>query len=199
MNSRSHALTASSLRATAFALAATALAFTAPATPASAQEVDYHRAEMLLGWHTSPLIAGGPVVPNWINDTDRFWYRNNTGSGHEFTYVDPAGNVKRPLFDHKRVRRPSVYWSPDSRRILVQRMDQRGVEQHHYVSYTPQRTVHYSQPYALPGDSIVPLPAFHILDVGETLAADEGSDGETAARPAPANVRVVLDPLPNRL
>ena len=312
---------AAALAARTFA-AATALAvgFLVAPAPAASQNVDYHRAELLLGWHTSPLIAGGPVAPNWIHDTDRFWYRNNTGAGHQFTFVDPAANVKRPLFDHyrlaaalslaadtsyvpeklpfddfdfvdgdesriefasgakrfecdigaymcqvgdtlpddtpfvkspderweafvtdhnlfarpagggdtiqlttdgeefngyglayprpndiknKQVRRPDVYWSPDSRKLLVQRMDQRGVEHHHYVSYTPQRTEHYSQPYALPGDSIVPLPAFHILDVGETLPADGGADGSTdgppATRPAPANVRVELEPRPNRL
>ena len=110
---------------------------------------------------------------------------------------------------NSRVRRPDVYWSPDSRRILVQRMDQRDVEHHHYVSYTPQRTVHYSQPYALPGDSIVPLPAFHILDVGETLSAaaaggsgsdgDAGSGADAGPLPEVGNIRVVLEPRPNRL
>ncbi len=327
------------------------LALLAATAPAGAQRVDdrgvdYHRAEMLLNWHTSPLVSGTPVVPNWIHDSDRFWYRNNTGSGHEFTFVDPVANLKRPLFNHarlaaalsvaadtshvpeklpfddfdfvdgdesriafetgarrfecdlsaymctagdtlpddtpfvespdgewaafvmdhnlyirsvaeegqasdtiqlttdgeefngyglayprpndvrnQRVRRPDVHWSPDSRKLVVQRMDQRGVEHHHYVSYTPQRTVHYSQPYALPGDSIVPLPAFHILDLGKTLAAAAGSDGnETddggtdgdrtgggegdgagssfAARgvpPAVGNIRVELEPRPNRL
>lgn len=284
--------------------------------------VDYHRAELLLGWHTSPLVAGGAVSPNWILDTDRFWYRNNNGAGHEFTFVDPAANAKRPLFDHYRLaaalsmaadtsyvpeklpfesfdfvdrdedrieftaakkrfecnireyqcevgdtlpdarpfvespderweafvmdhnlyvrpsasarqaaedeeappvdtiqltadgeefngyglnyprpnqvknktpRRPSVHWSPDSKKLLVQRTDQREVEHHHYVSYTPQRTVHYSQPYALPGDSVVPLPAFHLLDLTATLSAT----GESP--PEPSNVRVELEPRPNRL
>ena len=299
--------------AVAFAVLAAVLA---TALPARSQEVDYHRAELLLGWHTSPLVAGGRVVPNWIHDTDRFWYRNNTGSGHEFTFVDPAANEKRPLFDHyrlaaalslaadtsyvpeklpfeefdfverdeeriafetgerrftcdiraymceagdtlpdpepfvkspderweafvmdhdlhirpvdggdtirlttdgeefngyglayprpndiknERTRQPVVRWSPDSRKIVVQRLDQRDVEHHHYVSYTPQRTVHYSQPYALPGDSVVPLPAFHILDLAETLAAVEEEGSGSAAPPAPANVRVVLEPRPNRL
>jgi len=287
------------------------------------QAVDYHRAELLLRWHTSSLVAGGAVSPNWILDTDRFWYRNNSGAGHEFTFVDPAANAKRPLFDHYRLaaalsmaadtsyvpeklpfetfefverdesrieftaakkrfecdirqyqcevgdtlpdarpfvespderweafvmdhnvyirsaaaaragngeaedapavdtiqlttdgeefngyglnyprpnqvknktpRRPGVHWSPDSKKLLVQRTDQRDVEHHHYVSYTPQRTVHYSQPYALPGDSIVPLPAFHVLDLTATLA-EAG-----ASPPAPVNVRVELEPRPNRL
>ena len=286
------------------------------------QTVDYHRAELLLRWHTSSLVAGGVVSPNWILDTDRFWYRNNNGAGHEFTFVDPAANAKRPLFDHYRLaaalsmaadtsyvpeklpfetfdfverddsriefatakkrfecdirqyqcevgdtlpdarpfvespderweafvmdhnvyvrpaaaragngeaedapavdtiqlttdgeefngyglnyprpnqvknktpRRPGVHWSPDSKKLLVQRTDQRDVEHHHYVSYTPQRTVHYSQPYALPGDSVVPLPAFHVLDLTATLA-EAG-----ASPPAPTNVRVELEPRPNRL
>ena len=286
------------------------------------QTVDYHRAELLLRWHTSSLVAGGAVSPNWILDTDRFWYRNNNGAGHEFTFVDPAANAKRPLFDHYRLaaalsmaadtsyvpeklpfetfdfverddsriefatakkrfecdirqyqcevgdtlpdarpfvespderweafvmdhnvyvrpaaaragngeaedapavdtiqlttdgeefngyglnyprpnqvknktpRRPGVHWSPDSKKLLVQRTDQRDVEHHHYVSYTPQRTVHYSQPYALPGDSVVPLPAFHVLDLTATLA-EAG-----ASPPAPTNVRVELEPRPNRL
>ena len=298
------------------AVLATVAVSLATTPPAQAQEVDYHRAELLLGWHTSPLVAGGRVVPNWIHDTDRFWYRNNTGAGHEFTFVDPAANERRPLFDHyrlaaalslaadtsyvpeklpfeefefverdeariafetgerrftcniqaymceagdtlpdpepfvkspderweafvmdhdlhvrpvdggdtirlttdgeefngyglayprpndvknERTRRPVAHWSPDSRKIVVQRMDQRGVEHHHYVSYTPQRTVHYSQPYALPGDSIVPLPAFHILDLAETLAAAEQDGSNAAAPPVPGNIRVVLEPRPNRL
>ncbi len=62
--------------ATAFTVALCAFAAAASPTPAVAQGVDYHRAELLLNWHTSPLIAGGPVAPNWINDSDRFWYRN---------------------------------------------------------------------------------------------------------------------------
>ena len=307
------------------ALSAVALlAVTAPprlhAAAQAQQTVDYHRAELLLGWHTSRLVAGGAVSPNWILDTDRFWYRNNNGTGHEFTFVDPAANAKRPLFDHYRLaaalsmaadtsyvpeklpfetfdfvdqdedrieftsakkrfecnireyqcevgdtlpnarpfvespderweafvmdhnvyvrpsarqaaegeeapaadtiqlttdgeefngyglnyprpnqvknktpRRPSVHWSPDSKKLLVQRTDQRDVEHHHYVSYTPQRTVHYSQPYALPGDSVVPLPAFHLLDLTATLSTTDASP------PAPSNVRVELDPRPNRL
>ncbi|MGI9627993.1 MAG: DPP IV N-terminal domain-containing protein, partial [Longimicrobiales bacterium] len=224
----------------------------------AAQDVDYRKAELLLNWHTSPLIAGDQVRPNWIEDEDRFWYRNKTGEGHEFVFVDAPANQKRPLFDHDRLaaamslandtsyvakklpfeefefvdgdlariefeaskkrfdcnlaaytcavgdtvpdprpfvespdgqweafvmdhnlymrptaggdtvqlttdgeefngyglnyprpnqvkdetpRRPTVHWSPDSKKLLVQRQDQRDVEHHHYISYTPQRPV----------------------------------------------------------
>lgn len=61
--------------------------------------------------------------------------------------------------------RPQLRWSPDSKKIAAMRQDERGVEHMHYISYTPQRPKHYSQPYALPGDSVVPYPHIHIIDV----------------------------------
>ena len=74
-------------------------------------------------------------------------------------------------------RRPSVSWSPDSRRVAVSRDDEREVEHHHYLSMTPQRPEHFSYPYALPGDSIIPYPGIHIvsLDVAATTDGDGGS------------------------
>ncbi len=79
-------------------------------------------------------------------------------------------------------RRPSLRWSPDSKKIAVERRDERNVEHMHYVSYTPQRPKHYSQPYALPGDTVVPLPGFHVIDV------------ETRS-----NLPVAVAPRPNQL
>lgn len=72
---------------------------------ASAQEVDYSRAERFLTWNTERMIAGAEVVPNWMEtgDSDRFWYRNNTGSGYEFVLVNPAAGSREPLFDHYRL------------------------------------------------------------------------------------------------
>ena len=61
--------------------------------------------------------------------------------------------------------RAQLRWSPDSRKIAVYRTDERNVEHMHYISYTPQRPRHFSQPYALPGDSIIPRPTVHIIDV----------------------------------
>ncbi len=61
--------------------------------------------------------------------------------------------------------RPTLRWSPDSRRIAVLRQDERYVEQMHYISYTFQRPRHYTQPYALPGDTAVPYPRVHVIEV----------------------------------
>src|SRR5919108_361892 len=61
--------------------------------------------------------------------------------------------------------RAQLRWSPDSRKIAVYRTDERKVEHMHYISFTPQRPRHFSQPYALPGDSVVPAPNLHIIDI----------------------------------
>ncbi|MBI3568803.1 MAG: DPP IV N-terminal domain-containing protein [Gemmatimonadetes bacterium] len=61
-------------------------------------------------------------------------------------------------------RRPQIQWAPDSRHLLVARQDTRGVLTMPYISYTSQRPRAFSQPYALPGDSIIPVPGAHILD-----------------------------------
>ncbi len=72
-------------------------------------------------------------------------------------------------------RRPQLSWSPDSRRMVVQRTDERNVEHHHYLSMTPQRPVHYSYPYALPGDSIIPFPGLQLITLDVPAADDDGS------------------------
>ena len=62
-------------------------------------------------------------------------------------------------------RRPNVRWSPDSKKLIVTRQDERRVGLMPYVSYTSQRPRLFTQPYALPGDSIVPTPTFYVIDV----------------------------------
>ena len=283
-------------------------------SPAVAQTVDYSRAERFLTWNTERMIAGARVAPNWLEtgDTDRFWYRNNTGSGYEFVLVNPAAGSRERLFDHYRLagamslandtsyvpgklpfstfdfgdteseiefaasgrrfvcdivqyacivadtlpsrvpyvespdgrweafaheynlyvrpaaggdsvqlttdgekyyaygynepgpnqlrqgvrpRAPTLAWSPDSRYIAVAREDERNVEHMHYISYTPQRPRHFSQPYALPGDSVIPLPTVHILALEEGGSAS----GDGPALRATANHRVEVAPTPHQL
>jgi len=260
----------------------------AAGTLSAQQTPDYHRAEQFLNWNSSLMVSGDVVTPVWLEDGNRFWYRNKTNAGTEFLLVDPVANTQRPAFDHARLAsamsvakdtayephklpfatfgyakgsngviefnasrrrwscdiqqyvcthadtlrnvnryvgspdstmeafasghniwvrqkgstdstqlttdgelywsygvtapRPSqlqnlregasprlpranLRWSPDSRRIAVYRTDERNVAHMHYISYTPQRPRHFSQPYALPGDSIVPRPNLHIIDV----------------------------------
>ena len=278
------------------------------------QDVDYNRAERFLGWHTSTMISGDQVAPNWLEDGRRFWYRNRMGEGHEFVLIDPVATSRRQLFDHHRLasamsmaddtsyvgtklpfddfefteelrsiafdarkkrfecdivayscvvgdtlpsetpyvaspddrweafvvdhdlyvrpkgggdsvrvttdgeefhgygltyprpnqvrnespRRPSVRWSPDSRRLVVQRTDERDVEHHHYLSMTPQRPVHYSYPYALPGDSIYPYPGLHIVTLDMHVVDDGANDGDGGAFALPSVVSNVAVEFPAR-
>jgi dipeptidyl aminopeptidase/acylaminoacyl peptidase len=62
-------------------------------------------------------------------------------------------------------QRPVMQWSPDSRRIAVQRMDQRGVGLMPLYSSTHTRPKFYTYPYPLPGDSIIPRFDIHVLDI----------------------------------
>lgn len=60
---------------------------------------------------------------------------------------------------------PNLRWSPDSRRIAANRQDVRGVGLMPYISYTSQRPRMFTQPYALPGDTIIPKPSLYVIDV----------------------------------
>lgn len=73
-----------------------------PYTPAELTTEDYQRGENALSVHTAPLIYGGEVTPNWIDD-HRFWYRNRFEKGYEFILVDARIGKKEPAFDHELV------------------------------------------------------------------------------------------------
>ena len=276
------------------------------ATSAVAQTTseDYARAERLLGWNAEKLVFHFPVDPQWVGDSDTFWYRKRVPSGHEFIYVNPADGTRRQAFDHSRLaaslseasgrayeahqlpfeeitllaggtqvrfwedvpkpadsgdvetkeperrwtcdlatyvctgpedrpadgedevaspdgswlafvrdenlwvrpmgadgeadarqlskdgvkdwgygslaegccsevtsrrndakRKPAVFWSPDSSKIAVHRVDEREVDQLHLIETHEGRPVLHSYRYALPGDESVPMHKFHVFDV----------------------------------
>lgn len=66
--------------------------------------------------------------------------------------------------------RPQLFWSPDSRRIAVLRIDERGVRISHLYSSTTTRPTHYQWPYALPGDSVVPMTDLYLVDVAARIS-----------------------------
>ncbi|HVV75627.1 MAG TPA: DPP IV N-terminal domain-containing protein [Mycobacteriales bacterium] len=63
----------------------------------------YATAEGLLPHKLKALVDSPKVTPNWIRDTDTFWYANRTSAGVEYVYVDAAGKIKQPAFDHDRM------------------------------------------------------------------------------------------------
>jgi dipeptidyl-peptidase-4 len=114
---------------------------------------------------------GGGDSTQLTTDGVRFW---------SYGLVDPRPSQLQQA--RPPAQRPQIRWSPDSRKLLVSRTDERGVATMPYISYTSQRPRMFTQPYALPGDSIVPVPGVHIIDVA-----------------AKTNIAVKLTPQPNQL
>ncbi len=66
---------------------------------------DYRRAvtvQQRYAGLTVGLVQGGV---NWIDSTDRFWYRVSVTGGNRFYVVDPDAWTKQPAFDHDRLAR----------------------------------------------------------------------------------------------
>jgi dipeptidyl-peptidase 4 len=61
--------------------------------------------------------------------------------------------------------RPAVRWSPDGRRVLTYRLDERDVRLMHLLETAEPAPVLHSWPYALPGDTAVPLYERVVIDV----------------------------------
>jgi len=61
--------------------------------------------------------------------------------------------------------RPYILWSPDSRRVVTHRWDQRNVRLMHLLETKNPGPVLHSYRYALPGDSVIPRYDLHVLDV----------------------------------
>lgn len=67
----------------------------------------------------------------------------------------------------RRTDMPILLWSPDSRRIATYRLDERGVEDMHLLRTAEPRPEVESWPYALPGDTIVPMMERVVIHVDE--------------------------------
>ena len=64
---------------------------------------DYARAEQFLPQNVMKMLYRMDVQPNWIEKSDRFWYKIQTREGKEFMLVDPALNTRKTAFDHVRM------------------------------------------------------------------------------------------------
>ena len=79
-------------------LACTALLIPTPAAPQGTLE-DYRRAATVRQ-RLEGLTVGVPETPNWIGETNRFWYRRSVTGGNDFIVVDAATQQRQPAFDH---------------------------------------------------------------------------------------------------
>ena len=75
-----------------------------------------------------------------------------------WSYGLPDPTPQQLIAPHLAPRKPQIHWAPDSRHLVVSRTDVRTVASIPYISYTSQRPRLFTQPYALPGDTAVPVP-----------------------------------------
>ena len=67
------------------------------------QAEDYVAAADLLEANTQGLVRNTSVEPNWIADTEQFWYRRESKFGPEYILVNTLEGTKEPAFDHERL------------------------------------------------------------------------------------------------
>lgn len=78
--------------------------FAAVPVVATAQAVDYHKADLIRT--SGAFVLNGSVTPVWFQDSTRFYYRSTSPRGEITVYlVDPGKRSKTPLFDNVRMAR----------------------------------------------------------------------------------------------
>lgn len=98
---------------------------------------------------------------------DNLWIFDRE-TGEEFALTTDGEDRYGYATDSQGWRRsnlPILTWSPDSRRIATFQQDDRGVEEMHLLRTAEPRPELVSWPYALPGDTIVPMLERVVLDV----------------------------------
>ncbi|MDZ7771857.1 MAG: DPP IV N-terminal domain-containing protein [Balneolaceae bacterium] len=75
------------------------------AAPSFAQQgkANYELAERFTSDNMQKLAGSTGVYPQWIEDTNSFWYSYETSQGNFWWYVDAEEETKRPLFDRQRM------------------------------------------------------------------------------------------------
>ncbi len=63
---------------------------------------DYQRAQGLQA-KARGLVINDPGSPNWIGNSDHFWYYKSVKGGYEFILVDATTATKKPAFDHEKL------------------------------------------------------------------------------------------------
>jgi dipeptidyl aminopeptidase/acylaminoacyl peptidase len=63
---------------------------------------DYERADSYRS-KLRKLVYHSVDRVNWINESNRFWYRVNTREGQMFFLLDAEKKTKKPVFDHKKL------------------------------------------------------------------------------------------------
>jgi dipeptidyl aminopeptidase/acylaminoacyl peptidase len=108
----------------------------------------------------------------WVRRLDGGEEIQLTDDGAEHAaYATPPEGRTTAVTDRLRGKKiaPNARWSPDSKRIVTHRLDERNVEELHLLQALPGdgrvRPVLHRYRYAMPGDEHVPLAELVIVDV----------------------------------
>ncbi len=67
-------------------------------------EARYRRAEVLAqGGSARTMVLNTTIYPNWIGDTDNFWYERETWVGKQYRLVNAKTGSNNSAFDHKKL------------------------------------------------------------------------------------------------
>ena len=91
------------MRSSLVAFAITATSALPLAQDAAPQRPNYKQAQLYSAEFLRERTYSTSVQPQWIGETDRFWYSYRDRFGMRYCLVDPAAGVKSPLFDHERI------------------------------------------------------------------------------------------------
>lgn len=107
------------------------------------------------------FASGNNLWLRQVGSTDSVQLTTDGEPGYAYGVGSPSPTDVRL----KRQAAPQVTWSPDSKRLVVPRIDERGVGKFVVYSSTTIRPAYYEYPYALPGDSIVQTYVNYVVDV----------------------------------
>jgi len=64
------------------------------------QKADYKASEKYSSSNLRKTVGSTSVRPNWLKDSEKFWYSYKTSEGNKWWFIDPAKKLKKPLFEN---------------------------------------------------------------------------------------------------
>ncbi|MFE0155859.1 DPP IV N-terminal domain-containing protein [Nonomuraea sp. NPDC059007] len=128
-------------------------------------------------------LATGAESPLTTDGTAERPYGAGTDSSSHRTLLRRLGLPYYP---------PLVVWSPDGKRLLTHRLDERGVGLMHLVESAPAdggRPVPHTYRYALPGDEVLPRAELIVFDVASGTAVAAKAEPLLVAHLSPIALR----------
>jgi dienelactone hydrolase len=107
------------------------------------------------------FASGNNLWVRRVGSTDSVQLTTDGADGYAYGVGSPSPTQVR----RKLAQAPQVTWSPDSKKLVVPRIDERGVGKFVLYSSTSSRPTYYLYPYALPGDSIVQTYVNYVIDI----------------------------------